>query len=824
MNKVERLKLLASAIAGDFKSLRLKLGNTDELVTDDKTSAVNAINEIVGSSKEIKDAMKQFSENLGFDKEITKVNNVSVNLFEMLIPFIKDKLAEENITNVDAEKNTQNCFFAFFDDTIKFQDRNNFSKNKYGIKLKQNAYDTFVKFNVSANNTINVSLPQEINTSQDIELDIYGILGHYMSDYKIMPYTKYIKQLNISSDRVIVVNSLEEYENHNSYSSDDDNILVLVKVDFDELSSYESITDSIKRLFKLQNGQNITRYSYGFVNNNLTKYFDFTTRQWLPLKDLISYDMQYNMMMSIALSKPIASNEITYINEALFTHTGNYLNKINIIPENSPVLNKFNKTWYQDKFNVILNPELTKYYNNVTKQWNELPYAFTNQFNYLKNVDDNINIATSENNISIANKTTQTELETDNSSRTISVVDKNKVTNLAELDNCSMLSTSYDTTLVVDKTLNYVLDKHTRTWVEINFNQSQKIKDKITIDFNLTINDTTAPEKIKCRTRVNTFTGYDNKDIFVYDKNNSNLADISSVDYDIYSGNIIVDKTYTYYLNPYTSTWYELPDEVKTKLNNFVNTQYINVVTRLKEKTNSLNIINLSEDLTDVRNETVYLVNNKEHIKFRADDDYAYNFNDNTLIFTEDLSEYLDIPTQEWKRVTNNYNPSIVYPVCENIVAVIANKVLNTLDYRNPITLTSNNLTEIKNQIKDKEVVINKTNKNLINDSTIDLSKVKFYSMGKSDQGDSNSGINMLQKYSNIKIFNAGSFVTQINNKLAELLNKNNVIAILTKKSVSASHDFEITYKGKNYQLSQDNFFINNIENLCQFLSDGDWL
>lgn len=820
MTRIERLKLLASAIAGDFKSLRLKLGNTDELITDDKTSAVKAINEVAGSSKEIKDAMKHFSENLGFDKEITKVNNISINPFEMLIPFIKDKLAEENITNVDAKKNTKNYFLAFFDDTIKFYHSINFSKNKYGIKLKQNAYDKFVKFNVSANNTINVNLPQEINTSQDIELDIYGILGHYMSDYKIMPYTKYIKQLNIPSDRVIIVNSLEEHKGHSSYSIGNDNILVLVKTNLDELSD---MTNSIEKLFKLQDGQNITNKSYGFINQDATKYFDFTTREWLPLKDLISSDMQYNIMLSI-LPNPVDANEIKYINEAWFTHTSG-LNKINIAAEDSSVLNTvLTKPLYKDNFNIILNPELTKYYNNVTKQWNELSNNFKNQFDYLKNVDTNINIATSENNIDVANKTTQTELKTDSHSRTISVVDKNKVTNLSELYTCPMLSTSYNTTLVVDKTLNYVLDKNTRTWVEINSEQSQKIKDKVTIDFSLTINDTTAAEKIKCRTRVNTFSKSGSKNILVYDKNNTDLEDIASVNYDIYDGDIIVDKTYTYYLNPYTSVWYELPNEVKTKLNNFVNTQYTKVVTRLKEKTNSLNIINLNEDLTDVRSESVYLVSNKENIKFRANNDYAYNFNNNTLIFTEDLSEYLDIPTQEWKQVMNNYTPSIVYSVCENIVAVITNKVLNALDYRNPVTLTSNNLTEIKNQIRDKEVIINKTDKNLINESTIDLSKVKFYSMGKSDQGNSDSAINMLQKYSNIKIFNGGSFVIQINNKLAELLNKNNAIAILTKKSVSASHDFEIAYKGKRYQLSQDNFFINNIENLCQFIDDGDWL
>lgn len=819
MTRIERLKLLASAIAGDFKSLRLKLGNMDELVTDNKTSAVKAINEVAGSSKEIKDAMKQFSENLGFDKEITKVNNVSVNPFEMLVPFIKDKLAEEDITNVDAEKNTQNCFFAFFDDTIKTQYGRSLSKNKYGIKLKQNAYDKFVKFDISANNVINVSLPQEINTSQDIELDIYGILGHYMFDYKIMPYTKYIKQLNIPSDRVTVVNSLEEHEGR-SYSTSNDNILILVKTNLDESSN---MTNNIKKLFKLQDNQNITNKSYGFINQDATKYFDFTTREWLPLKDLISSDMQYNIMLSI-LPNPVDANEIKYINEAWFTHTSG-LNKINIAAENSAILNTvLTKPLYKDNFNIILNPELTKYYNNVTKQWNELPNNFKNQFDYLKNVDTNINIATSENNIDVANKTTQTELETDSHSRRISVVDKNKVTNLSELDNDSMLSPTVYTTLVVDKTLNYVLNKNTRTWIEINSEQSQKIKDKVTIDFSLTINDTTAAEKIKCRTRVNTFSKSSSKNILVYDKNNTDLEDIASVNYSIYDGDIIVDKTYTYYLNPYTSVWYEVPNEVKTKLNNFVNTQYTKVVTRLKEKTNSLNIINLNEDLTDVRSESVYLVSNKENIKFRANDDYAYNFNDNTLIFTEDLSEYLDIPTQEWKQVMNNYTSSIVYSVCENIVAVITNKVLNTLDYRNPVTLTSNNLTEIKNQIRDKEVIINKTDKNLINDSTIDLSKVKFYSMGKSDQGNSDSAINMLQKYSNIKIFNAGSFATQINNKLAELLNKNNVIAILTKKSVSASHDFEIVYKGNKYQLSQDNFFINNIENLCQFIGDNDWL
>lgn len=818
MTRIERLKLLASAIAGDFKSLRLKLGNTDELVTDDKTSAVNAINEVAGSSKEIKDAMKQFSENLGFDKEITKVNNVSVNPFEMLVPFIKDKLAEEGITNVDAEKNTQNCFFAFFDNTIKFN-QNNFSKSKYGIKLKQDNYNSFVSFNVINNNSVTINLPQEINSSKDIELDIYGILGHYTSDYKIMSYTKYIKQLNIPSDKVVIVDSLEEHENR-SYSSDSNNILVLVKANFDELN--DNITDSIKKLFKIQDGQNITTYSYGFINNNLTKYFDFTTRQWLPLKDLISSDMQYNIMIN-TLQVPVEPYNVAYINEALFSHAKDLV-KINIAAENSTILNTLSAQRYQDNFNVILNPELTKYYNKVTKKWNKLNNEQKNKFNYLKNVDNNINIATSENNIDVANKTTQTELETDSHSRKISVVDKNKVTNLSELDTCSMLSTSYNTTLVVDKTLNYVLDKNTRTWVEINSEQSQKIKDKVTIDFNLTINDTTAPEKIKCRTHVNTFSESSSKNILVYDKNNTDLADIASVDYSIYNGDIIVDKTYTYYLNPYTSVWYELPNEVKTKLNNFVNTQYTKVITRLKEKTNSLKIINLNEDLTDVQDESVYLVSNKENIKFRANDDYAYNFNDNTLIFTEDLSEYLDIPTQEWKQVANNYTPSIIYPVCENIVAVIANKVLNTLDYRNPVTLTSNNLTEIKNQIKDKEVVINKTDKNLISDSTIDLSKVKFYSMGKSDQGNSDSAINMLQKYSNIKIFNAGSFVIQINNKLAELLNKNNAIAILTKKSVSASHDVEITYKGKRYQLSQDNFFINNIENLCQFIGDGDWL
>lgn len=805
MTRIERLKLLASAIAGDFKSLRLKLGNTDELVTDDKTSAVNAINEVAGFSKEIKDAMKYFSENLGFDKEITKVNNVSINPFEMLVPFIKDKLAEEGIKNVDAEKNTRNCFFAFFDDTIKFQDRNNFSKNKYGIKLKQNAYDKFVKFDVSANNVMNISLPQEINTSQDIELDIYGILGHYMSDYKIMPYTKYIKQLNIPSDRVIVVNSLEEHENHSSYSSGSDDILVLVKTDLYELSEYNDVIENIKKLFKLQDGQNITNYSYGFINQNATKYFDFTTRQWLPLKDLISSDMQYNIMLS-TLPNPVNTNEIRYINEAYFTSTSG-LKKINIAAEDSSVLNTIlTKPLYKDNYSVILNPELTKYYNNVTKQWVALSNIFMNHFDYLKNVEKNINTATSASDVIASNKTTQTRLESDSHSKCISVVDKNKVINLSELNNDSMLSPSTYTTLVVDKTLNYVLNKNTRTWVEINSEQSQKIKDKITIDFNLTINDSIDSQRIKCRTKANDFDRSSNKNILVYDKDNVNLADISSVDYNIYDGDIVVDKTYTYYLNPYTSVWYELPTEIKNKLKNFINEQYKTIFTSLKTQGNSLNIIDVNQELTDISYDTIYLVKNKQYIALPAKDD-KYRFHRSSIIFTSDLYEYLDIPTQEWKQISqyNTDNIDVMF-----VVTAITNKKLFYISNESDsVVINTENLDEIKNLINNKKAIKNNSRQKLIYENDIDLTKVEYYSASESEQSNGDFAEKILEKMPNLEVICLDR--DKVSSESIKQLNDKNII-VVTAKNGDGYKIYLIYYNNKFYNIPEDNsLFKNNL-------------
>lgn len=801
MTRIERLKLLASAIAGDFKTLRLKLGNTDELVTDDKTSAVNAINEVAGSSKEIKDAMKQFSENLGFDKEITKVNNVSVNPFEMLVPFIKDKLAEEGITNVDTEKNTQNCFFAFFDDTIKIQYGSNFSKNKYGIKLKQNAYDKFVKFDVSANNVINASLPQEINTSQDIELDIYGILGHYMSDYKIMPYTKYIKQLNIPSDRIVIVNSLEEHEGR-SYSSSSDDILVLVKINLDELSD---MTDSIQKLFKLQNGKNITQYSYGFVNNNLTKYYDFTTRQWLPLENLISSDMQYQIKL-LDLKVPVKPYEIAYINNGYFSHTNN-LTKINILPENSDALNKVNNL-KNDIYSVILNPDLTKYYNIITKQWNELTPALQNKYNYLNSansVNENINASINQDNPYIRNNTNATTLESDNNSKYILVVNKDKITNLELVENSTLYSPNVTTSMIVDKTLNYVLNKNTRTWKQISNEQSQKIKDKITIDFNLTINDKTDSQNIKCRTHTNEIDKSNNKNILIYDKNNSDLEDISSVDYSIYDGNIVVDKTYTYYLNPYTSVWYELPTEVKTKLITFINEQYKTIFNSLKAKGNDLSIVDVEQELTDINYDTLYLVKNKQHIAFTPNNDSMYPFYKRSIIFTSDLAEYFNIPTQEWKQV-NAYDSNSID--VNFIVSAIANKKLFYINNaRDSVIINTENLNEIKNLIIDKKAIKNDSNQNLIYKDTIDLTKVEYYGASEAEQGNRDFAVKILEKMPNLKVVCLNKNISQV----AKQLEDKNII-IITAANGDGYNTYGIYYKNRFYNISKDDsLFKNNL-------------
>lgn len=817
MTRIERLKLLASAIAGDFKSLRLKLGNTDELVTDNKTSAVNAINEVAGSSKEIKDAMKNFSENLGFDKDIVKTNGISVNPFEMLVPFIKDKLAEENIIDTDAEKQSENYFIVYNDGTIKIN-QSNISKNKFGFKLKQGAFNKFINYDITGNGndkSVIINIPAEINTTQKFELSMYGILGHYMQDYQIMPYTDYIKQLNVSQDNLIFVNSLEEHKN-NSYFSGINDKLLFVKINDDELDGVG--IDKINALFRINNVHNLTTYSFAFINERKDKYFDFTIRQWLPITDLITSDMRLQLEM-LALKVPVENFNIKYVNNTNLRRSS--LNILNIMAETSEAIETINNNKYNSyEKSIILNPELTKYYNKTTKQWVELDNNLRNKFSYLNNgnyVNQNINDAIAQDSPYIINGINITTLESDSNSREILIVDKDKITNLAEVESSSLYNVSTTTSLVVDKTLDYVLNKNTRTWTKISSEQSAKIKEKITPNFDLVINDEMDNQSFRCRANANGFViDAPHKKVYIYDKNNTNL-DLSTITYDVFDPDFVIDKTFTYYLNPYNSTWYELPTTTKNKLANIINKNYEAVVESLKKQlsNNYSVIVETEETLNDVHYDNIYLIKNKEQIAFQSTDN-KYQFMHRTLILTSDLNEYLDILTREWKQVQSN---NIINGIIEYIVGKFANDVINKYHLKDDVvTLTTQSLDEIKNLVKNKESIKNESNQQLVSNNTIDLSNIKFYSLSKNEQGI--NAQTLLEKMPNIKMVNSVNGYFKVN-ELPK--NKTKDIIFVTTGGYNKK-TMNVYYNGKYYEISANNFFYKNNHDMFQFLSYNDFL
>ena len=186
-NRVKRLILFAQAVAGDIKALKLKIGNTDTLVTDDKTSTVNAINEVAGSSKEIKDSIEKFKAEIGINPEIANANNISVNPFELLVPFIKNQ-----ISNGQTSDNKYNEIVYYIPNqphVIKNILNGKLSSN-VGFKIKQGTFEKFVHFTSPVED--NFELPTEINTSKKYTIDEYNVFGHYLKTYKVIPYMDFI--------------------------------------------------------------------------------------------------------------------------------------------------------------------------------------------------------------------------------------------------------------------------------------------------------------------------------------------------------------------------------------------------------------------------------------------------------------------------------------------------------------------------------------------------------------------------------------------------------------------------------------------------------
>ena len=366
MPKVERLKLLASAIAGDFKSLRLKLGNTDELVTDDKTSAVNAINEVAGSSKEIKDSIEKFKAEIGINPEIAAANNISVTPFELLVPFIKNQISNGQTSN--NEYNETVYYIPSQPHIIKSILNGKLSSN-VGFKIKQGTFEKFVHFTSPVED--NFELPAEIDTSKEYTINEYDVFGYYLKTYKVLPYMDFVR--NHITD---LTNSLTNFDT--GYSFNGKRTITVV---------YDN-NEQEKLLKKIEYPQ---EHAYLYINKN-NQYLDLGTNSWKNLSEISNVNISDKYQQEVIKNiKRLYSNEFLFSN-IIFLNQNNIDYRLTTTSDfMTIVLSKELENTYsiknfllESEFPtncVFVNETFTKFYNPILQQWVVMPADIFDNYN-----------------------------------------------------------------------------------------------------------------------------------------------------------------------------------------------------------------------------------------------------------------------------------------------------------------------------------------------------------------------------------------------------------------------------------------------------------
>lgn len=456
MTKVERLKLLASAIAGDFKSLRLKLGNTDELVTDDKTSAVNAINEVAGSSKEIKDSIEKFKTEIGINSEIAAANNISVNPFELLVLFIKNQIS--NGQTSDNEYNETVYYIPGRPHIIKNILNGKLSSN-VGFKIKQGTFEKFVHFTSPIED--NFELPAEIDTSKEYTINEYNVFGHYLKTYKVLPYMYFVR--NHITD---LTNSLTNFDTGYSFNFNDRRTIAVV---------YDN-NEQEKLLKKIEYPQ---EYTYLYINKN-NQYLDLETNSWKNLSEIFNVNI-YDEYQQKAIKniKKLYSNEFSFSN-VIFLNQNNIDYRLTTISDfMTIVLSKELENTYsiknfllESKYPtncVFVNETFTKFYNPILQQWIAMPAdVFDNYNNKMINNLVNANYFPTENLF-------RDDHYLNLSSAKIYFLNDEDKTFVSVKDIFECLRTNFDIITIVNKDITKFYNPFIRTWEAITEENKNKI-------------------------------------------------------------------------------------------------------------------------------------------------------------------------------------------------------------------------------------------------------------------------------------------------------------------------------------------------------------
>lgn len=597
-NRVKRLILFAQAVAGDIKALKLKIGNTDTLVTDDKTSTVDAINEVAGSSKEIKDSIEKFKTEIGINSEIAEANNISINPFELLVPFIKNQIS--NGQTSDNEYNEIVYYIPSQPHVIKSILNGKLSSN-VGFKIKQGTFEKFVHFASPVED--NFELPTEIDTSKEYTINEYDVFGHYLKTYKVVPYVDFVNS-NISQ---IILSDIGYYINYTTQ-------------------------EEINTIFTEDNKDIPNNRFILYINENASKYYNPQTKQWENTP--VNLPKQYEDSLFKVIQKPdfnkvqtqnIDLTNLLGLDNRIDTYIADETTKI---PIENISRQKYSFIDNENNANkkIILNNTKTKYYNFVSSEWKELPKNISDSFvnastevynNLINNFDTTklINYSLGTIKDEYGNEPTAPtnfeELALYNGSNNYYIIKKDTLKN-------SVLGYRYNNNvnnLILDDTLSYYIDKNTKQWVELTSAQKDSVQNKIKeYELNCINNENTLIKFYPNILYKDMNLGLNGEIEFSNNDGTGHLVDnhkqikivntkedVNKIDFKYcYLDALIFTKDLSEYFDTlYTFTWKQTPDNVKQTVLNKIYNKYNDIFnTNITSKN-----INYCTQLIDVKAE-----------------------------------------------------------------------------------------------------------------------------------------------------------------------------------------------------------------------------
>lgn len=616
----------------NFDKIKNKISNLLNIKDNNKNNIVSLLNSFIeknkgtGQTQNINQKIEEFKTHLQESPETIKAleqNNLSTDPFDLISALVKKNIkSREKAYNSDDEL----CCLLNNENKIKdFISDYKLKKEEIGIKIIQGNINKYIPFDESPESTLN--LPNELDITQDFNIEIHNIFGEKEKAFNVLEYKKYFKKSKKTNKENLLIipktgTKKRTFTLKKTYfESNQEEIAfkVIEENSINETNLIDIYDYKYKNLIYKKNNGLIT-----FLNPTLNKYFNVQKNSWQPISDLIDYNIK-DEINKITINK-FFENFDEYIKDLLIIKTDLmeekskmyiFLNDFKFFDriENNYGI-KFQLKVIGQSFNAeknpipIINKRFTQFYNRISEEWIDLTQEqkeiLTNKIkekiiNSLKHID----YSYSENELlSLSRIRGDERKKVERPTPSIFVVDKNNF----DADDKIYTNVLYDINkiVVVDNTLTYFFNPFTREWTDLESLNIPNIIDSILERYKLLFN----------REINYTFTDFPNSNIITEDNvktyiftKEELITNNKSIGKNINNTNkIFVNELGTKFYNSQSNQWENIEHQmIKSSIqNNPVFIKYKEFLERKNKMLEILKTVNFNDKGSDYMGSTMF--------------------------------------------------------------------------------------------------------------------------------------------------------------------------------------------------------------------------